>query len=102
MSSGTLPDAPSVNPKRRSKERKMTRWTWNHHKPCPVVGRTGQERKKPERPAISRNGYCKLNVLLTDGEQFIPGFADGVRRAEESIAVVNFVMAAFAADVFKM
>jgi hypothetical protein len=39
-------------------ERKiMTRWTWNHHKPCPVVGRTGQERKKPERPAISRNGY---------------------------------------------
>nr|DAL18875.1 MAG TPA_asm: hypothetical protein [Caudoviricetes sp.] len=25
-------------------ERKiMTRWTWNHHKPCPVVGRTGKK-----------------------------------------------------------
>ena len=64
-------------------------------------GRTNrQERKKPERPATSRNGYCKLNVLLTDGEQFIPRFAEGVGRAEESIAVVDFVVAAFAADVF--
>lgn len=66
-------------------------------------GRTNrQERKKPERPAISRIGYCKLNVLLTDREQFIPCFADSVRRAKESIVVVDFVVAAFAADVFKM